>query len=188
MQHQPRARQSMPSLDRSVVISVRSMSCPENKQIGSAEKVLRSPVPLARMIAGLLVCLVASGMPHQVSASLLLLQSGGGEAGGKLFVPGPTMAGQCTTMVTPRYPIGALAGKPESALLVLRVRISRMGNPSPLYLISGPPAFENEAMNAVRTWKYRPYLRDGEAVDVISDVGVTFTPGQAAGIVTHPNR
>lgn len=178
----------MPFLDLSVVISARSMSCPKNKQIGNADKVLRSPAPHARMIAGLLVCLVASGIPHRVSASLLLLQNGGGEAGGKLFVPGPTMAGRCITMVTPRYPIGALAGKPESALLVLRVRISRIGNPSPLYLVSGPPAFENEAMNAVRTWKYKPYLLDGEAVDVISDVSVTFTPGQATGIVTHPNR
>lgn len=164
------------------------MSSPKKKQIGNAEKILRSLVPHTSLIAWLVVCVVSSGVPHHVSGSLLLLQSGGGEAGGKLFVPGPTMAGQCTTMVTPRYPIGALAGKPEPALLVLRVRISRTGNLSPLYVVSGPTAFENEAMNAVRTWKYRPYLRDGEPVDVVSDVSVTFTPGKAAGIVTHPNR
>ncbi len=140
------------------------------------------------MLAGLLLSIALSGMSCYLSASSLPLQSPGGEGGGKLFVPGPTMAGQCTTMVTPKFPLGATSSTPESTLLILRVHISRVGKVSPLYLISGPPAFEDEAMNAVRMWKYRAYKRDGEPVDVVTDVRVAFIPGQAAGMVTHPSR
>jgi protein TonB len=33
------------------------------------------------------------------------------------------------------------------------------------------------ALDAVRTWRYRPYLLDGEPVEVETTVSVTFTLG-----------
>jgi hypothetical protein len=79
-------------------------------------------------------------------------------------------------------------GLKEPIEVVLRVLIKRTGVPSPLYLISGQQAFENEAMNAVRLRHYRPYMRDGDPIDVVTDVRINFIPGLPAGMVTHPKH
>jgi protein TonB len=95
------------------------------------------------------------------------------------------MAGQCLAMVSPHYP--QLATKQETpAVLELEVEITRLGRVVPLRAVSGPPALENEAMNAVRLWRYRPYMHNGIAVDVTTQISVTFTPGKTGGVVSHP--
>ena len=50
------------------------------------------------------------------------------------------------------------------------------------------PALETEAMNVVRLWRYKPYSREGEAVDVTTDIQVDFDPAKPGGVVTHPNH
>jgi protein TonB len=55
-------------------------------------------------------------------------------------------------------------------------------------VVSGPPSLEAEAMSAVRLWRYKPFLRDGEPLDVTTDIRVDFDPAKPAGLVTHPNH
>ncbi len=114
-------------------------------------------------------------------------QSSAGAPGEGLFVPGSVMAGYCTTMVSPNYPPSGLrATKP--AILVLRATIRKSGTVSPIYLVSGPHELETAAMDAVRLWRYRPYVKDGEPVDVVTEIQVGFDPSRLGGIITHPAK
>jgi TonB family protein len=136
-------------------------------------------------------------LPHSASAfqpaavgpaSGFYLQEGGGGAPlGKLNVPANVMASHCTTMVSPNYPQTA-DGSPAASTVIVRVVIWKSGNVSPMRVVSGPSSLQDEAMNTVRLWRYRPFARDGEPVDVTTDIRVDFDPAKPGGVVTHPNR
>ena len=89
-------------------------------------------------------------------------------------------------MVSPNYP-QLTAQHQQAGVVVVQADISRSGRVSPVRAVSGPPALQAEAMNAVRLWRYKPYLRDGAAVEVTTEIVVTFTPGTTGGLITHPN-
>jgi protein TonB len=46
-----------------------------------------------------------------------------------------------------------------------------------LHVISGPVMLQSAAMDAVRSWRYRPYLLNNEPVEVETTVNVVFTLG-----------
>jgi TonB family protein len=151
-----------------------------------------------RCIRGLLLAsIVFPLLPHPAiamrsaairSASALYLQeSGAGAPLGKLNVPPGVMAGRCITMVSPTYP-QITDDSPGASSVIVRVVISRSGNVSPMRVVSGPESLEAEAMNVVRLWRYKPYLRDGEPLDVTTDIRVYFDPAKPGGLVTHPNH
>jgi TonB family protein len=116
-----------------------------------------------------------------------LQESGAGAPLGKLNVSSAVMAGHCITMVSPTYPPTA-GDSPMAAMVVVRVVIWRSGNVTPLRAISGPQGLQDEAMNAVRLWKYKPFARDGGPLDVTTDIQVEFDPAKPGGVVTHPNH
>jgi len=102
---------------------------------------------------------------------------------GKFAVAAEIMAGRCITMVSPQS-----AGTEVSSTVVVRVVVTAAGKVVPLRVISGAAAQEAEAMNAVRLWRYRPFVRDDSAIDVVTEVKVMFEPGKPGGLVSHPNR
>lgn len=62
--------------------------------------------------------------------------------------------------------------------VVLAATISKSGEIENLRVVSGPPLLQQAALDAVRTWRYRPYLLDGQPVEVETTVDVIFTLGQ----------
>jgi protein TonB len=88
-------------------------------------------------------------------------------------------------MVSPRYPSGVAAGPQE---VVVRVLIDKHGEVHPLHVVSGRHEFENEAMGALRMWRYRPFTHNDEPIATAMDVQVRFLPGVPAGSVTHPSH
>jgi outer membrane biosynthesis protein TonB len=72
--------------------------------------------------------------------------------------------------------------------VVVRVLIDKHGEVHPLHMVSGRHEFENEAMNALRMWLYRPFMHDGQPISMEMDVRVRFVPGVPAGSVTHPSH
>jgi len=96
------------------------------------------------------------------------------------------MAGLCTKMVSPNYPPGFSAER--SAVIVLRVTIQKTGNVVPISAVSGPHELEPAAMAAVRLWRYKPYVKNGEAVEVVTEIPVEFSPGRPGGMITHPAK
>ena len=53
--------------------------------------------------------------------------------------------------------------------------ISREGSIETLRVVSGHPLLNQVALDAVKQWKYRPTLLNGEPVEVITTVTVMFS-------------
>jgi periplasmic protein TonB len=76
--------------------------------------------------------------------------------------------------VKPNYPPLARQAR-ISGTVVLHALISKDGSIENLTLISGHPMLAPAAIDAVKQWKYRPYLLNGEPVEVETEVQVNFT-------------
>jgi protein TonB len=57
----------------------------------------------------------------------------------------------------------------------MKAAISQTGDVVSLDLISGHPMLAPAAMDAVKQWKYRPYMLNGNPVGVETQVTVNFT-------------
>jgi periplasmic protein TonB len=75
--------------------------------------------------------------------------------------------------VQPEYPILARSARIQGEV-VLKAIIDRAGNIQDLQLVSGHPMLVPAAIAAVKEWRYRPYLLNGQPVEVESNVTVTF--------------
>jgi protein TonB len=74
----------------------------------------------------------------------------------------------------PVYPfIGKEAG--VQGTVILAAIISKTGTVENLRVVSGPAMLQQAAIDAVKTWRYRPYLLNGQPVDVETTVNVVFT-------------
>jgi periplasmic protein TonB len=83
------------------------------------------------------------------------------------------MEGNLIYRVQPEYP--ALARQIRiQGLVVLRAIISRDGTIENLQALSGHPLLIPSALNAVRQWRYRPYVLNGAPVEVETEVKVNF--------------
>jgi periplasmic protein TonB len=76
--------------------------------------------------------------------------------------------------VPPQYPPLARQARIQG-VVVLQAQISKEGNIQNLQLISGHPMLAPAAIEAVKQWKYKPYLLNGEPVEVDTQVQVNFT-------------
>jgi len=76
----------------------------------------------------------------------------------------------------PVYPPIAKAAR-VSGTVVLQATISKTGTIENLRVISGPAMLQQAAMDAVKSWRYRPYLLNGDPVEVETTVNVVFTLG-----------
>ena len=53
--------------------------------------------------------------------------------------------------------------------------INKNGDVVDLEALDGPIELVVSAVNAVRQWKYRPYLLNGEPVEVMTQITVNYT-------------
>ena len=60
-------------------------------------------------------------------------------------------------------------------MVTLYARISKDGDVIDVKLISGQPALAQPAIDAVKQWKYKPYLLNGEPIEMETQVLVNFT-------------
>jgi protein TonB len=76
--------------------------------------------------------------------------------------------------VTPNYPPLARQARIQGKVL-LQAEISKEGTIQNLQLISGHAMLAPAAIEAVRQWRYKPYLLNGEPVAVETQVEVNFS-------------
>ena len=93
-----------------------------------------------------------------------------------MHISGGVMAAQVESRTDPVYPPEAQA-QHISGAVVLHVFIGKAGTVEDLSVVSGPEVLRSAAMEAVRTWKYRPYLLNGQSTAVDTTVTVNFQPG-----------
>lgn len=61
-----------------------------------------------------------------------------------------------------------------SGKVVLKATITKQGSIEGVQVLSGPKILAPSAVDAVKTWKYRPYLLDGQPVAVETTITVVF--------------
>ena len=75
--------------------------------------------------------------------------------------------------VPPKYPVTALKAHIQGSVL-LEVVSDNDGNVKSVKIINGHPLLRNAAVEAVKQWKYEPYLINGEAKPVIFNETINF--------------
>ena len=75
--------------------------------------------------------------------------------------------------VNPQYPILALRAHVQGTVQ-LRAIISKEGKIENLVVVDGHPLLTAAALEAVKTWRYLPYLLSGEPVEVETSIFVHF--------------
>jgi TonB family protein len=122
----------------------------------------------------------------------LCVRRSGGEGDNQALKPAPTSTPANATKISisagvagglllqktaPVYPPIALAAR-VSGTVVLQAIISKTGSVENIHVISGPAMLQQAAVDAVKTWRYRPYMIEGEPVEVETTVSVNFSLGR----------
>ena len=94
----------------------------------------------------------------------------------KVNISGGVAAGMLLQKTIPMYPPIAKAAR-VSGTVVLQATISKTGTIENLRVISGPAMLQQSALEAVKSWRYRPYLLNNEPVEVETTVNVVFSLG-----------
>jgi protein TonB len=76
--------------------------------------------------------------------------------------------------VDPNYPLLAREMKVQGSV-ILDALIGRDGSIQALKIVSGPTILATAAMEAVRQWRFKPYLQAGQAVETEARITVNFT-------------
>ena len=118
--------------------------------------------PLALLaLSALLVCVCAA----QVEAPQRVRVSAGVESG------------LLQSNVAPTYPPLARQARIQGTV-VLNIVIGRDGNVQSVSLFSGHPMLAPAAIEAVKQWKYKPYLLNNVPVEVETQATIIFTLSQ----------
>jgi len=89
-------------------------------------------------------------------------------------VPSSILEGMLVSKTIPAYPtIARTVG--VSGTVVLAATISKEGTIENLHVLSGHPLLTQAALDAVRPWRYRPYLLNGQPVEVETTINVVFS-------------
>jgi protein TonB len=155
---------------------------PEKVQMIREEE---TPPPLPSI--GGVVGGVPGGIPGgQLGGGGIISQSSSLTAVPKLAMPTATKRVRVSQGVTkglliqkiePKYPRLALQARIQGQVL-LKAIIGPDGNIKELEFVSGHPMLAPTAIEAVRQWHYRPFLLNGEPVEVETIVTVTFQISQ----------
>jgi protein TonB len=94
----------------------------------------------------------------------------------KVNISAGVAVGMLLQKTQPIYPPIAKAARVQGTV-VLQATISKTGTIENLKVVSGPAMLTQAALDAVRTWRYRPYLLNNEPVEVDTTINVIFTLG-----------
>jgi TonB family protein len=141
------------------------------------------PIHGLRRIAMVTACSVL-GLAIAGSALALSVHVNGQDSGSQpsehpkaISVSPKVMQGQRLNGPMPVYPPDAKKAKVQGKV-VLDAVIGKDGTVEKLTVVSGPDALQKSAMDAVRDWTYKPFLLNGEPVDVKTTITVTYSLGK----------
>jgi protein TonB len=92
---------------------------------------------------------------------------------GRIRVSQAISRGSLARRVNPAYPQAARQGQIDGNV-VLHAIISNAGDISAVDLVCGHPLLAPAAIEAVKQWKYKPYLLNGKPVEVDTQIQVNF--------------
>jgi protein TonB len=92
----------------------------------------------------------------------------------RIRVPARTAEANLVYDVTPKYPPEAGRARIEGTVVLLAV-IGKDGTVEDVRVEKGLPVLAQAAIEAVKQWRYRPYLLNGEPVEIDSHITINFT-------------
>ena len=92
----------------------------------------------------------------------------------RIRVGGNVAKARLTRQVRPQYPPLARQARIQGTVKLSAV-ISKDGSIQKLEVMSGHPLLVPAALAAVKQWRYKPTLLNGEAVEVLTNIDVNFT-------------
>jgi protein TonB len=93
------------------------------------------------------------------------------------FLTSNLLEGSLIRRVLPIYPSAAKLAHIQGTVL-LAATISKAGTIDDLHVLSGHPLLAGAAIEAVRQWRYRPYILNREPVEVETQITVKFVLSQ----------
>jgi TonB family protein len=84
------------------------------------------------------------------------------------------MQNQIIYKVIPKYPVDAKKARIQGKV-VLNAVIGKDGSVTDLKVDSGPEELRQSSLDAVKQWKYKPYLLNGQVVAVKTTINITYT-------------
>ena len=90
-----------------------------------------------------------------------------------VFRTSSMLQGALIRKVEPRYPPVAMAARIQGAVELAAV-ISKGGTIENLQAVSGHPMLIPAAIEAVKQWRYKPYILNGDAIEVETRITVNF--------------
>jgi protein TonB len=84
--------------------------------------------------------------------------------------------GMLVQRTTPNYPSIAKTAR-VAGTVVLEATISKTGTIESVKAVSGPEMLRQAAVDAVRSWRYKPYLLDNQPIEMQTTVNVVFSLG-----------
>lgn len=82
--------------------------------------------------------------------------------------------GDLIRKIQPTYPALARSARIQG-IVVLQAVISKQGTIENVTVLTGHPMLVPAAIEAVRQWRYRPYLLNNEPVEVETQIAVNFS-------------
>ena len=152
-----------PRRDAKLILVKDDLKMNSARQPGSAEPT--APAPLA----------IASSSGDQAIAAIVntVAAPGASPVLKTIRVSQDVSNGLLLKRVPPVYPTLALQMR-VAGPVELQATISKDGSTANVQALKGDSVLRQAAVNAVRQWKYKPYLLDGQRVEIVTEVTVNF--------------
>jgi protein TonB len=95
----------------------------------------------------------------------------------RTFRTSSILEGSLIRRAQPVYPPLARMARIQGSVIVAAV-ISKAGTMERVQVVSGHPMLIPAAVDAVSLWRYRPYILNGEAIEVETQITVNFVLGE----------
>lgn len=137
--------------------------------------VRRLAIVAACAVFGMGTCGVSLAMSMHVDLAAAAGDNGApAKTPGMIHVSARTMESNVLFKIPPKYPVGAKKARIQGTV-VLNAEIGRNGRVKNLTVASGPKELRKSSLDAVRQWRYKPFLLNGSPVKVLTTVTVIYS-------------
>jgi TonB family protein len=136
--------------------------------------VCRVAIVAACAALGLATCGTALALGMHVNGVSAGDSSSASKAPKQITVSSKVMSGNLLTKAVPVYPPAAKKAKIQGTV-VLSVVIGDDGNVKNIQVVSGPNELQQASIDAVRQWTYKPYLLNGDPVEVKTTINIIYS-------------
>lgn len=136
----------------------------------------RLAVVVACAALGIGTCGVALALRMPGNVLVASDDSGTAKPPKAITVRSDVMAGQLLNKVAPKYPEKAKKAHVQGTV-VLNALIGKDGTIKALHVASGPAMLRQSALDAVKQWTYKPFLLNGEPIEVKTKINILYSLG-----------